>query len=108
MKIPNNCYECKFTSCDVLPRWAGAKYFENYRNKRHKNCPFNAMERKTGHWVKVGGFVTPGGDPVWRCSECGKGMHTYGIEAPSYAGDVSDHQWVSCPNCDAKMDGESE
>ena len=62
--------------------------------------------RKTGYWEKVGGYVTPGGDPVWRCSECGKGLHTYGIEAPTYAGDVSEHQWLSCPNCDAKMLGE--
>ena len=45
---------------------------------------------KHGHWVRVSGYVTPGGDPVWKCSECGKGVHTYGIEASSYQGDVSD------------------
>lgn len=64
--------------------------------------------RKTGYWVKVGGYATPGGDPVWRCSECGKGLHTYGVEAPTYAGDVSEHQWLSCPNCDAYMRGDSK
>lgn len=57
-----------------------------------------------GQWVKVSGFVTPGGDPVWRCSECGKGQHVYGIEHGSYGVDVSDGQWVACPNCGAKMD----
>lgn len=59
--------------------------------------------RKKGKWVKVGGYATPGGDPVWRCSVCGKGQHVYGIEASSYAKDVADHQWLSCPNCDAEM-----
>lgn len=60
-----------------------------------------------GRWVKVGGFVTPGGDDVWKCSECGKGLHVYGIEHMTYGADVSDGQWVACPNCGAKMEGES-
>lgn len=59
-----------------------------------------------GHWVMVSGFATPGGDPVWECSECGKGRHVYGIEHGSYGSDVSDGQWVSCPNCGADMRGE--
>ena len=57
-----------------------------------------------GRWVKVGGFVTPGGDPVWQCSECGKGRHVYGIEHGTYGADVSDGQWVACPNCMAIME----
>lgn len=65
-------------------------------------------ERKKGHWVKVSGYFTPGGDPVWRCSECGKGMHVYGIEANSYNTDYADGQWVSCPNCGADMRGDYE
>ena len=52
----------------------------------------------------VTGFCTPGGDPVWKCSECGKGMHVYGIEHGSYGSDIADHQWVACPNCGALMD----
>lgn len=63
-------------------------------------------ERPKGHWVKVSGFATPGGDPVWECSECGKGRHVHGIEHGSYGADVSDGQWVSCPNCGADMRGE--
>ena len=59
--------------------------------------------RKEGRWVKMSGYATPGGDPVWCCSECGKGIHTYGIEAPTYGGDIAEHQWLSCPNCDAYM-----
>lgn len=57
-----------------------------------------------GKWVKAKGrWVTPGGDPVWECSECGKGRHIYGIEHGTYGNDVADGQWVSCPNCGAKM-----
>lgn len=58
------------------------------------------------HWVKVSGYATPGGDPVWACSNCGKGLHVYGIEHGTYGEDVADHQWVACPNCGAKMVGE--
>ena len=61
-----------------------------------------------GRWVKVPGYATPGGDPVWRCSECGKGVHVYGIEHGTYGAEVADGQWVSCPNCGARMDGEGE
>lgn len=62
------------------------------------------IERKTGRWVIVTGFCTPGGDPVWKCSECGKGMHVYGIEHGSYGSDIADHQWVACPNCGVLME----
>ena len=64
-------------------------------------------EQKKGKWLKICGYCTPGGDPVWKCSECGKGIHVYGIETNSYNRDVADgHQWVACPNCGAKMKGE--
>lgn len=57
-------------------------------------------------WVKVGGYATPGGDPVWRCPKCGKGTHVYGIEHGTYGSDISNGQWVSCPNCGTIMNGE--
>ena len=76
---------------------------ESYLEK----LPSAEPERKKGKWIKVHGYVTPGGDPVWKCSECGKGIHVYGIEAPSYNRDYTDgHQWVACPNCGADMEGE--
>ena len=59
-----------------------------------------------GEWVKVHGFCTPGGDPVWKCSNCGKGMHVYGVEHGSYGADIAEHQWVACPSCGAVMIGE--
>ena len=63
-------------------------------------------ERKVGKWIKArGSYYTPGGDPVWECSECGKGTHVWGVEHGTYGADVADGQWVACPNCDAKMEG---
>lgn len=60
--------------------------------------------KKIGHWVKArGSWFTPGGDPVWECSECGKGRHTYGVEHGTYGAEIADGQWVSCPNCGADM-----
>lgn len=60
---------------------------------------------KRGKWVKArGSWCTPGGDPVWECSECGKGLHVYGFEHGSYGADVADGQWVACPNCGAMME----
>jgi len=63
----------------------------------------DVQNRKTGKWIKIPGYATPGGDPVWGCSECGKGKHVYGIEHGTYGADVADHQWVTCPNCGAVM-----
>ena len=59
-----------------------------------------------GEWIEArGSWCTPGGDPVWECSECGKGRHIYGIEHGTYGSDVADGQWVACPNCGADMRG---
>ena len=69
----------------------------------------DVVEVKRGKWVKArGSWFTPGGDSVWECSECGKGLHVYGIEHGSYGAGISDGQWVSCPNCGAKMDGDGD
>ena len=59
-----------------------------------------------GWWVIVHGYATPGGDPVWACSNCGRGRHVYGIEHGTYGSDIADGQWVACPNCGAVIDGE--
>ncbi|MBP5709999.1 MAG: hypothetical protein J6W84_03375 [Bacteroidales bacterium] len=74
----------------------------------YADCPLPDVEQVVhGRWVKARGrWATPGGDPVWECSECGKGRHVYGVEHGTYGEDVADGQWVSCPNCGAKMTGE--
>ena len=60
-----------------------------------------------GKWIPAKTrFASLGGDPVWQCSECGKGIHTYGIEHALYNANIADGQWKYCPNCGAKMDGE--
>ena len=81
--------------------------YENYNiNPEVLN---NDFYLNTGQWVEVNGYVTPGGDPMWACSECGKGLHVYGIEHGTYGADVADHQWVACPNCGAiMMEGENK
>lgn len=68
----------------------------------------DAVPVRHGRWVNVLGYATPGGDPVWKCSECGKGVHVYGIEHGSYGAEIADGQWVSCPNCGARMDGDAK
>lgn len=46
----------------------------------------------TGKWIKdkSKAWVTPGGDPVWICSNCGEGWHVHGIETPAKE---------RCPDC---------
>ena len=61
-------------------------------------------ERARGEWVKVEeNVITAGGDPIWICSKCGKGKHVYGMHHRSYNNDISDLQWIACPNCGAIM-----
>lgn len=75
--------------------------------KTWKIANHDVAPARHGRWVKArGSWCTPGGDPVWECSECGKGRHVYGIEHGTYGSDVADGQWVSCPNCGADMRGE--
>lgn len=55
---------------------------------------FMPFAEKYGTWIKdkSENFVTPGGDTVWCCSECGKGRHIYGIESLN-------NRLTFCPNC---------
>lgn len=85
--------------------WTGRNDQYNADVSALKDLPSAEPERKTGRWIHVTGYCTPGGDPVWACSECGKGEHVYGIEYQTYSHNVSDGQWVSCPNCGADMRG---
>lgn len=98
------------TVIDALDEYDGG-----YNHSRAKvvhdalmSLPSEKSERKTGKWIEVHGYCTPGGDPVWACSECGKGIHVYGIEHGTYGADVSDGQWKACPNCGVAMEGEQD
>lgn len=114
MEMPDRCFSCPLNDTDCCGISKGA-YIE-YRevdvdvaiNGRPDWCPLipaaDVREVKRGHWVKAkGSWCTPGGDPVWECSECSKGRHVYGIEHGTYGADIADGQWVSCPNCGADM-----
>ena len=50
------------------------------------------MEELKGQWLIVHGVFTPGGDPCWYCSNCGKDQHLFGIECPK-------NQHSICKNC---------
>ena len=39
------------------------------------------MNTKIGRWEELhGGYVTPGGTPIYVCAKCGKSQHLYGVE----------------------------
>lgn len=106
---PDPGQECKqLVSCDICPYWSdetGCRMTDLFTDA----IALLKEEPRRGKWVKIhgyDGYVTPGGDPVWGCSECGKGIHVYGIEHTTYGADVSDGQWLACPNCGALMEGE--
>ena len=40
----------------------------------------HSIDETHGRWVKIGGYMTGGGDPVYKCSKCGLDKHVYGIE----------------------------
>lgn len=54
----------------------------------------------TARWIQDDSqtWFTPGGDPVWKCSNCGGGRHVYGIESTEEAR-------IICPDCLMKMEG---
>lgn len=47
-------------------------------------------------WEKVKGYITPGGDSVWRCPICKEDIHVMGIEH------LSNHH-NHCSNCGAML-----
>jgi hypothetical protein len=59
--------------------------------------------RGVGEWEKVrdrGGYLTPGGTPIVRCSACGGAEHLSGVEFPE--------TFRFCPFCGARMKGASD
>ena len=98
-----------FEWCDTCKEYDQEKHC-CHRFSKIINQTVEEIRRTTaiGLWVKVHGFATPGGDPVWKCSNCGKGRHVFGVEHHSYGADIADNQWVACPNCGAIMIGERD
>ena len=50
-----------------------------------------SIDETHGRWVKVYGYATAGGDPVYKCSKCGLDEHVYGIE--------HNEKHIVCKNC---------
>ena len=50
-------------------------------------------------WVKDNSYnwMTPGGDPLWRCPICGGGQHVYGVEN-------ADQPKEKCRDCGVEID----
>lgn len=72
--------ECSHTECprNQINRLSKEGLFSMAMFKDTETCPLS----KKGTWVKVHGYYTAGGDPVYKCSNCGISEHVYGIEHP--------------------------
>lgn len=108
--LRSEMYEAAFEEDSGLQKWDGGCWirYKLFENVLEKLPTVKVGPPRSGKWIKVGGYFTPGGDAVWKCSECGKGVHVYGVEAASYNAEVADGQWVACPNCGARMDEVTE
>ena len=73
-------------------------YEEGYKQGRYDEKIETELKRKTGQWIQ-----DESGD--YKCSECGgrEDQFIYGTE--NWYGDGESN---FCPNCGARMDGESE
>ena len=72
--------ECSYTQCErnMANRLSKGRMYSAAMFKDTETCPLY----QKGVWVKVHGYYTAGGDPAYRCSNCGEGIHVYGIEHP--------------------------
>ena len=83
-----------------------AFYLTTQIKKEIRNAPTITPDevRGVGEWEEVrdrGGYLTPGGTPIVRCSACGGAEHLSGVEFPE--------TFRFCPSCGARMKGsESE
>ena len=61
-----------------------------------KNIPSAEPERKKGEWIKedLSGYLTPGGNSIYHCSECGH------REGPYPYPRLTDF----CPSCGARLE----
>lgn len=72
--------------------WLVNDYSKRGIDSRRAIIEWLAGEVVCAEWVRVHGYATPGGDPVFKCGSCGGHEHVYGIE----------HRYnrqVICPVC---------
>lgn len=69
--------------CYEIINWVMHDYGRRYTNTPMAVKSWLHQEAICGEWQKVQGYVTAGGDPVYKCPHCGQDEHVYGIEHPS-------------------------
>ena len=85
MEMPKNCGECQFCHTENFTQWCCPTGREDiFYDAIPDWCPLD--EPKTGEWIDDG--------CIEKCSQCGERR-----EFP---------HWDFCPNCGAKMDGDSD
>lgn len=67
--------------CYVVMNWLMQEYGRRFTATHLAVISWLKAEAMFGQWEKVHGYVTPGGDPVWKCPHCGQDMHVYGVES---------------------------
>lgn len=72
---PSDCYD---VMCGLLGEYSG---FCEAAAKKIFVMEWLKSEAVVGEWQRVHGYMTAGGDPVFRCS-CGHSEHVFGIEHP--------------------------
>ena len=87
MDMPTCCNRCfalddsgDYPYCLISCKSRG--YTFNTRSERMPDCPLKEVNKDSifGRWIKISGYCTAGGDPVYACSNCGGSEHVYGIE----------------------------
>ena len=68
--------------CYVVMNWLTQEYGRRFTATHLAVISWLKAEAMFGQWEEVHGYVTPGGDPVWKCPHCGQDEHVYGIESP--------------------------
>lgn len=66
--------------CYAAMKWAMLDYGRRFTSTPHAVIGWLGAEAMVGEWQEVHGYVTAGGDPVWKCPHCGQDMHVYGVE----------------------------
>jgi hypothetical protein len=73
--------ECSNTKCErnITNKILKEGIFTMSLFRETTTCPLYMKEHT---WIKVPGYCTPGGDPVWACPKCHGTQHVYGVEHP--------------------------
>lgn len=60
--------------------WLMKDWGSRFTDTKRAVIEWLACEVECAEWVRVSGYATPGGDPVFKCGACGNHEHVYGVE----------------------------